>query len=65
MKTKAMLDRFEHHQSWLGGMHIAVHQMLDELFRYLILHVQVFETIRATVERLNPYALITELPKHE
>lgn len=65
MKTEAMLDSFEYYKGWIRGMHIAVPQILDELFRYLVLHFQVFKTIRATVLRLNPCAVITELPKHE
>lgn len=59
-----MLDSFEFYQ-WIHGMRIVVYRILDELFRYLILHFQELKTIRATVLRLNPWALITELPKHE
>lgn len=40
---------FEHHRIWIRGVHIAVHQILDELFRYLIVHFQVFKTISVTV----------------
>ena len=46
-------------------MRIVVYRILDELFRYLILHFQELKTIRAAVLRLNPWALITESPKHE
>ena len=63
-KTKATLDSFEFYQ-WIPGMRIVVYRILDELFRYLILHFQELKTIRATVLRLNPWALIIELPKHE
>ena len=49
VKTKSMLDGFEPRQSRLRGRHTAVHQILDELFRYLLLHFQVRETFRATV----------------
>lgn len=65
-KAEAMLYAFpNHHQRWARGIHIAVHQKHDELFRYLVLHFQVFKTIQPTVLWLNPYVLITELPKHE
>lgn len=47
-----MLDSFEFYQ-WIPGMRIVVYRILDELFRYLILHFQELKTIRATVLRLN------------
>lgn len=65
MKTESTLHGFGHHQCRVRDMPIAAHQILDESFRYLTLCFQVFKTIRATVLRLNPCALITELPKHE
>lgn len=57
MKTEAGSDGFERHRRRIHGVHIAVHQILDELFRYLIVHFQVFRTVRVTVKRLNPDAL--------
>jgi hypothetical protein len=66
MNAEAMLcTSFDYYQCWTHGMHRVVHQRLDELFRYLLLHFQVLKTIKLTVLWLNPRVLIIELPKHD
>ena len=52
-EDRATLDSFEFSQCWIRGLYRAAYHILDELFRYLVLHFQVLKTVRATVLRLN------------